>query len=255
MSANSFLRWFMVTGRGIQRRSWSGSDFPPITNDKPPVHFNAKQWPNGVWQIDYWFFYGYQSHCAPQGRVFQQIFDSGSHDGDWEHIIVTTAPGGGDVAYVTYYLHGDYYTRKKGSFEMSEGHPVVFVGGIAHASYHRRAKGTTLPGLACDEWSDPASGDGRTYWTGQHLRTLKPPEAQLDQWDEWIRREYQEAKFGWSFKWGPDGVSTKSSRTDIPAEWPGCKGVGCGKTSSAGVGSAQHYNQCEAFKLGICTQQ
>ena len=82
---------------------------------------------NRTMDIAYWWFYGYQSACEP-------IKNLGAHDGDWEHIIVHV----NDLMLetVTYFQHDGHYTTS--GFERIDAHPVVYVGKVAHGSYHNR---------------------------------------------------------------------------------------------------------------------
>jgi len=83
--------------------------------------------------IDYWWFYYRQDNC---------LFNSGGHDYDWEHVVVqvTGDPANVsamDLVSITYYQHSGRYTRKKANMPIVDTtHPIVYVGKVAHGSYH-----------------------------------------------------------------------------------------------------------------------
>eukprot|EP01024_Parvocaulis_polyphysoides_P037400 TRINITY_DN3332_c0_g1_i10.p2 TRINITY_DN3332_c0_g1~~TRINITY_DN3332_c0_g1_i10.p2 ORF type:complete len:271 (-),score=10.18 TRINITY_DN3332_c0_g1_i10:593-1372(-) len=74
----------------------------------------------------YFLWYGLQKSCfegIPLG-----------HGNDWEEISVFTRDG--EVKKVVYHQHSGFYTRVRGTFELEGERPVVYVGQIAHGSYH-----------------------------------------------------------------------------------------------------------------------
>lgn len=78
----------------------------------------------------FWLWYGWQKPC---------IFNEGSHDDDWEHVSVFVSNG--RVTKVKYYQHKGHYTRIRGTFEMRGERPLVYIGKVAHGSYHARCDG------------------------------------------------------------------------------------------------------------------
>lgn len=112
---------------------------------EPPTYFKAFLVGNQI-RILYWWYYGYQSGCpTPIGK-------QGIHDGDWERVMVILSEDSSEVAAVTFWQHGGWYTRlAKGadttrmggigaSYDPGVGfegtHPIVYVGAHQHGSYH-----------------------------------------------------------------------------------------------------------------------
>ena len=80
----------------------------------------------------YWLWYGLQKPC---------IFDEGRHGNDWEHVSVYVNPSDGLVSKVVYHQHGGHYTRRRGKYEAEGERPIVYIGKIAHGSYHTDCNG------------------------------------------------------------------------------------------------------------------
>ena len=127
---------------------------------------NEPDGPKGRLRIAYWWFYGYQQYC----HDLECTGKAGEHYGDWERIIVTTDPGRTRPDAVTYFLHGDWYTRPWGTFLAHGVRPVVFVGKLAHGPYHSQEEmgfgddGTTLHPWHCCEYADWRNHTDDTRW-------------------------------------------------------------------------------------------
>ena len=78
----------------------------------------------------FFLWYGKQKGCI--------IFDKG-HGNDWEGVSVFVKSG--RVQKVKYYQHNGFYTRRRGKFERIGERPVVYVGKVAHGSYHAKCTG------------------------------------------------------------------------------------------------------------------
>lgn len=78
----------------------------------------------------YWLWYGKQEGC---------FLTAGEHGDDWEHVSVFTTDG--LVQKVTFYQHSGRYTRKRGTFSASGERTYVYVGKVAHGSYHAKCDG------------------------------------------------------------------------------------------------------------------
>ena len=82
----------------------------------------------------YWLWYGWQKPCFKK-------FNIGSHGNDWEHVSVYVNPSNGQVSKVIFHQHNGHYTRRRGEFERRDERPIVYIGKIAHGSYHHRCDG------------------------------------------------------------------------------------------------------------------
>jgi hypothetical protein len=111
----------------------SNQDYTTLTNGEVPTYYRVSYHDDGRARIAYWWFYGWQEECMDISCVGAE---DGAHHGDWEHILVTTTTDRAAIEYVTYFFHGDWYTRQIGSFELVGERPVVYVGKLAHGSYH-----------------------------------------------------------------------------------------------------------------------
>jgi hypothetical protein len=86
--------------------------------------------------IDYWLVYARQDNC---------IGSTGGHDFDWEHVVVQFNRSTWTRSTVTYFQHTGYYTKS-----MNADNPEVYIGKIAHGSYHNSGGN----GTACCYWED-----------------------------------------------------------------------------------------------------
>ena len=106
----------------------SQNDNQCVTNFNPnaPVFYEVETC-NGQTVYTYWLWYGLQKPC---------IFNQGTHGNDWEHVSVYVNPSNGLVSKVVYHQHGGHYTRRRGKYQAKGERPIVYVGKIAHGSYH-----------------------------------------------------------------------------------------------------------------------
>ncbi|CAF0770281.1 unnamed protein product [Adineta ricciae] len=163
-------------------------------------------------RILYWWFYGYQHPCY-EGK--------GAHNGDWEHVMVTLTEDNSKVAAVTFFQHDGHYTRisgprkapctpsgtgrcaGSGGFDSAGDHPVIYVGKLAHGSYHDKNSVGPAGVGNCAYYADfrnPGS-DADFMHTWENL-------VSLDGDDEaWLAADLQDR-----FTWGPDGISTHPTR-------------------------------------------
>jgi hypothetical protein len=223
----------------------------------------------GRLRIAYWWFYGWQGWCSPVG-------EDGAHHGDWEHIIVTTTEDRSQVEYVTYFFHGDWYTRRAPGFETDPNdpnRPFVYVGKIAHGSYHDQTESGWMVGTPhhCCEYADYRNPtrrnvtEGGTLWNTHHnlvsLALNEEPWMLFDRVGEpfWINyppsggecqgllyvsqgwnwgpeHAYCNFDFGGCWDWGfSSGCTTHP--TTVPLTWdiPSCSDEGCEDTYCSGL--------------------
>ena len=150
-------------------------------------------------RIQYWFFYGHQPSCDGV---------SGAHSGDWERIMVTLREDRSQIAAVTYWTHGYYYTRllERGHVPLEDStHPVVFAGKNSHASFYNQGG----VGEVC--W--PAWGEWRNNSNGAHIDTWNNLVSLAANAEPWMSHD-RKGDFRY---WGDDGVSTHPTQA-----WPSC---------------------------------
>ena len=103
---------------------------------------------------EYWWFYGFQYPC----NTLPDAANDGAHNGDWEHLWVTTNSTRDAIEAVTFFQHSGWYTRRSGGFEMAGDRPMVYVGKRSHGSYDNRCTAlqgcTDVPGSSCGYWAD-----------------------------------------------------------------------------------------------------
>ena len=95
-------------------------------NPNAPVFYEVDTC-DGQTVYTYWLWYGLQKPC---------IFNQGTHGDDWEHVSVYVNPSNGQVSKVVYHQHGGHYTRRRGTYQVEGERPIVYIGKIAHGSYH-----------------------------------------------------------------------------------------------------------------------
>ena len=138
--------------------------------------------------------------------------------------MVTLSDNDGSVAAVTYWLHGDHYTRlpdRGGVTEFEAGpHVAVHVGKTSHASYFNQGGSGS-----CLIWEDFHHDGSVTMDSWNNLVSL---DANAEPWMLSDRAG--------DFVWGPDGVSTH----------PTTQGPSC-YMQAASFGEAHWHTQC---KLG-----
>ena len=101
-------------------------------NPTSPV-FCQLDYCEGYTVYTYWLWYGFQEKCI-------DMFDSG-HGNDWEHVSVYVNRNNGQVAKVVFHQHDGHYTRCRGTYDTEGDRPIVYVGKIAHGSYHAHCDG------------------------------------------------------------------------------------------------------------------
>ena len=95
-------------------------------NSTAPVFYEVDTC-DGQTVYTYWLWYGLQKPC---------IFNQGTHGNDWEHVSVYVNPSNGLVSKVVFHQHGGHYTRRRGKYQAKGERSIVYVGKIAHGSYH-----------------------------------------------------------------------------------------------------------------------
>jgi hypothetical protein len=170
-------------------------DYSTIANNSVPTYYQTIRCGDQL-RIMYFWFYGYQSTCDGI---------SGSHNGDWERVMVTLSDDSSQIAAVTYYMHGKRYTRlaARGGFEVEDGqHPVAYVGKSSHASFHAQG-GSSNTCLPWEEYRNNGNGTHMDTWNN-----LVNLESNGEPW--------MLADRAGGFEWGDDGVSTHPT-TDGPS--------------------------------------
>ncbi|TKD00289.1 hypothetical protein E8A74_34870 [Polyangium fumosum] len=181
---------------------------------------------SGQVRIQYWFFYGHQPTCDGA---------SGDHNGDWEKIMVTLSEDRSQIAAVTYWMHGYYYTRlpARGHVAIEDGtHPVVYVGKKSHASFYNQGGSAHVCWPVWGEWRNNSNGAHLDTWT--NLVSLAAND------EPWVIHDRQG-----NFMWGDDGVSTHPTQAGPSCNMPAA-------TWKTGVETWEHtdceYGDTEALE-------
>jgi len=236
MSAQPFYEDIVLHEEGTPEVDlMENRDKNTLNSNTPPTYYQASIFGNQI-RINYWWFYGYQHRCNPTA-----VDDKGSHNGDWEHIMVTLTEDRNDIAAVTFYQHGGHYTRISGpraapctpdgtgrcagsyGFKRDGSHPIVYVGKIAHGSFHDNISGIHGVG-ACAYWGDFKNPDSPADYmpTWNNLISLDPivSEGGGLNWEEaWIPFDYSA-----DWDWGPGGVGTHPTQKAPTGQERACKG-------------------------------
>ena len=245
-------------------KNYAGGDFlventskASLASGSIPTYYQFRQFGNQV-RITYWWFYGYQHPCAGS---------SGSHQGDWEHVMVTLNEAQTAIAAVTYFQHGDFYTRIGGpldascggiigtgrcsgshGFESTGTHPVVYTAKTAHGSFHDSNSIGLGTYDACTYYGDyrnPASAE-------DYMASWKKL-VNLDDNDEaWIGDD-RTAKWAW----GPDGISNHPTQHAPTGNENACSGSA---TNSLGwpQGAGCYMSEClsgDEEDSGLCYKE
>ena len=237
---------FPMSAQQFRNNGSSGDNknYSTLENNQVPTYYQVVRCgedgqPANQVRIMYWWFYGYQNTCDGA---------SGAHNGDWERVMVTLAEDARRIAAVTYWIHGDHFTRlrERGGVNELEGgpgssstaHVVVHVGKTSHASYHEQGGSGT-----CFPWEDWHNDGDRVMNTWNNL-------VNLDLGSEpWMAQDRAGTD-----SWGPGGVNThptldgpscdmkaSSSNTAEMAKGTQCKlgdddtGLGCLKHCPSGT--------------------
>ncbi|KFE67525.1 NPP1 family protein [Hyalangium minutum] len=210
MAAQTFYDTIVKTGSSSRLEN---TDASTLGTGQIPTYYQVISCGAQV-RIKYWWFYGYQAPCDGT---------SGSHNGDWENVVVTLSEDQSRIAAVTFAMHGKSYTRlaNRNGFSLEEGtHPVVYVGKNSHAAFFEQGGSST----SCLVWEEY-----RNNSTGLHLNSwsnLVSLDTEVDPSD-WIAADRQGG-----FAWGRDGVSTHPTQSgpncsmkaaewsnDVPTWW------------------------------------
>jgi hypothetical protein len=250
-------------GRDECTRGMSNTDFQLLLKGQIPTYFRVisdRQAANrGRLRIVYWWFYGFQEPCN-KSKVFHLWKEDGAHHGDWEKIMVTTSPDRSYIEAVTYYFHGNHYTRRTGHFFTIGERPVVFVGKLAHGNYHNQEYSGwgAKTGLECCEYADYRNPVPSSVWkdTDKNLVSLS-----LDS-ESWMIAEQNGSKYEYKGKeykilgkwtWGPhiswcsqwiwnpfgddcvkwnhvDGCGTHPTMDPLHWAMKSCSDAGCGSS-------------------------
>jgi len=205
MSAQTF---YDVVIQGQSTARVENTDPSTLGSGQIPTYYQLIECGAQV-RIKYWWFYGYQSSC--------DSFDNGSHNGDWENVVVTLSEDRSTIAAVTFSMHGHTYTRlaTRGGFSVEDGtHPVVYVGKNSHAAHYEQGGSSDT----CLPWEEY-----RNNWSGTHL----------DSGSNLVNLDRDSGPSDWSvadrlggFSWGPDGINTHPTQSGPScsmnaADWTG----------------------------------
>jgi hypothetical protein len=222
-----------------------------IKRNEIPTYFKVLKNPDGGFgsgqvRIMYWWFYAYQRTC---------FLGWGSHATDWERVMVTLTEDRSDIAAVTFWQHGGWYTRIKGphykqcnpigtgrcggnrGFEKYGDHPVVYVERVAHGSNHE--SNSYGPG-GCGYWEGFRSGTGGEMETWNNLVPLDPTRA-------------PEQEKAWMIEDGDTGVGWINNPMKNPPTWemPACEGSSTWLAGTSGCYKSEGWagDQQEAWTI------
>jgi hypothetical protein len=202
---------------------WSNTDSSTVSNSEVPTYWKASQCGNQI-RIVYWSYYGYQPTCDGT---------SGSHHGDWEHVMVILSEDTTRIAAVTFYQHDGWYTRVGGEdnfVEIHENtHPVVYVGRQNHGSFHWSESWTQT----CCYWDDHRNGADPHLRSWENLVQLRPVSEGGEAW--------MDADLEGGFSWGD--IDTHPMQADVRCDAQCCHGAwlrvchrsGCWQTQCGGT--------------------
>ena len=214
-SAEAFIWQTVQLGRDVI----DNTDYSVIASNKIPTYYQVTTCGKQV-RIMYWWFYGYQHPCFGA---------EGGHNGDWENVMVTLSEDQSRVAAVTFYAHGDRYTRlaARDGFRTEDGtHPVVYVGKLAHGAYYNQGGSGT-----CGFWEDYRNNFDESHMDSWN--NLVNLDGDAEAWLAFDRTS--------DFTWGEDGVSTHPTLSGPTCEMNACD------WSTWGAAGAIGHSQC---KLG-----
>ncbi len=119
--------------------SYCYPDYPSQANDgrcvtsmnsRSPVY--VQQSACGSYTVyTYYLWYGKQKGCIA-------VFDKG-HGNDWERVSVYVQNG--QAKKVIFHQHSGHYTRRRGEFQRDGERVIVYIGKVAHGSYHHQCDG------------------------------------------------------------------------------------------------------------------
>jgi hypothetical protein len=176
----------------------------------------------------------------PSTGIAHQVLipaNKGEHIADWEHIDIYTDVTRTEVLAVKYYQHTGAYTklRRDGEIEFDGERPVIYVGELAHGSYHDPGsgadEGVPIAG-ACVYFGD-RRGKGRRWDTTSYLVSLAGDEEPWMAADRTANWDWGYARFGDRFS---GSVGTHPAQRDkFPtAVENACEGFGPTPFADAG---------------------
>lgn len=137
-------------------------------NPDAPVFWEGQWCSSNSYKLAYWIWYGWQQEC---------MIGQGSHDDDWEHVVLNFDYRTADVfeiESVTFFQHSGWYTRQQTSTNLD-----VWVGKVGHGSYHCRCDGTGFlwdPEYCqggCGYWDDFRNDTNGIQWRPTNLVPLR----------------------------------------------------------------------------------
>jgi len=244
------------------------NSFQTLVNGDVPTYYKVisdiDTLDEGRLRIAYWWFYGFQSPCSD---VKACPGADGSHHGDWENIMVTTSLDRKKIDCVTYFQHNGYYTRK--NFPLDGERPKVYVGKLAHGSYHSNEISGWMVGTPhhCCYYADYRNPKENTIWNNTHLNLVSLRGTS----ESWMHADHIGSSYAYNgsdylitgWNWGPhisycnfgggccsDWEHTTACSTHPTGSQPNwtmgsCKSEGCGTNKCKGLVYTHdaHYNQ------------
>lgn len=177
------------------------TSYSTVTSSSVPTYYQVTRCGDQV-RIMYWWFYGYQDAC--------DVFGNGTHNGDWERVMVTVSDDQSQVAAVTYWAHGGHYTRlteRDGVQLTLDTDPVIYPGKTSHASYYGQGGTGT-----CLYWEDWHNTDGSHMDTWHNLVSLD------DSAEPWMIADREGG-----FHWGENGVSKHPTQDGTSCSMSACE--------------------------------
>lgn len=205
---------------------FDNGDVATITNGRAVTYYEAVTCGSQV-RITYWWFYGFQPSCDGV---------SGSHNGDWEQVMVTLKEDQSSAAAVTFWLHGDRYTKLAGDFAVEDTtHPVVYVGKTSHASYFTQGGSGS-----CLAWED-----FHNNWSGTHMDSRLNLVSLAYGSAPWMAADAL-GSFTWGgdFPGGEGPCMTHPTNNPPTCDMPACQGEGHWHTDCK-FGDGNTGSQCE----------
>lgn len=222
MSAQDFFETWTPGSFPVPPVVISNGDASTVTGNLVPTYWKAFRCGN-QYRLVYWWFYGYQFDCDCV---------SGEHHGDWEHLLVVLSEDKTQIAAVTFFQHGGYYTRlgRRDGYGLAGGtHPIVYTGRNNHGSYHNTQSGAQT----CCYWEDHRDGGGPWLdtWVAP-LRRLRPVAHGGEPW--------MDADLAGTFTWGEISTHPMQSTSG------NCGQQTCAGTSTWGCHESGCWrSQCE----------
>ena len=188
--------------------------------------------------------------------------------------MITTSPDREQIDFVTYFFHGQWYTRQSGNYPTwpagTGERPVVYVGKLAHGSYHNQEHSGWMAGTPhhCCEYADYRNPNGGTIWANlqDNLVSLRGnPKSWMAADRLGQTFEFEGANYTISnWRWGPHisycdwwffgcmdwehNYAPQTHPTVDTLNWDlgSCSGEGCGATYCEGLmydANGVYFNQ------------